>query len=81
MKIGGTYRLHEIGAYQWTKLASEIGLHAEQVTTLVARMCSALPDHAATVLARTKKEGLKHSALAELARAIHNRARACARLF
>jgi hypothetical protein len=44
-------------------------------------MCSELPDLAATVLAQTAEDGLTHPVLADLAKRIQARARACAALF
>jgi serine/threonine-protein kinase HipA len=81
MKIGGKYRLHEIGRYQWTKLALEIGLAPEKLDAMIAQMCRELPDMAAAVRARAEKDGLKHRVLPNLTRAIQERARACAKLF
>lgn len=79
MKIGGKYRVHEIGAYQWKKTASEIALDPEGMVARIAEMASALPDRAADVLRRTKKEGIRSPVVAKLAREIQSRARACAR--
>jgi serine/threonine-protein kinase HipA len=81
MKIGGKYRLHEIGTHQWSKLGLELGLDPEQLSASIARMCSELPDLAATVLAQTAEDGLTHPVLADLAKRIQARARACAALF
>ncbi len=38
MKIGGTYRLHEIDRYHWDKWAVEAGLLPERVTALVTAL-------------------------------------------
>jgi serine/threonine-protein kinase HipA len=78
MKIGGTYRLHEVGAYQWTKLGADLALDPEELRTTIAKMCRALPDQAADVLRRTLEDGLAHTVLPGLTERIQDRARACA---
>lgn len=78
MKIGGKYRLHEIGAYQWTKLARELGRDPMELTAAILEMCHALPDLAAGVERRASADGLSHPVLASLAKAIESRARSCA---
>jgi len=78
MKIGGKYRLHEIGAYQWTKLARELGRHPEELTGSILAMCRALPDLAADVAKGAHAEGLSHPVVSALTHQIQLRARACA---
>lgn len=80
MKIGGTYRLHDIGVHAWQKLATEVGRDPAEVRAAIAAMCDALPDLSADVHARTKEDGLSHRGLPELTRKIQERARACARI-
>jgi serine/threonine-protein kinase HipA len=80
MKIGGTYRLHDIGVHAWEKLAKEVGRDPEEERTKVAAMCEALPDLCAAVYERTKDDRLSHRGLPELTRKIQDRARACARV-
>lgn len=79
MKIGGTYRLHDVGAHEWTKLAREVGRDPEALRARVAEMCRAIPDHAARLLATAREDGLTHPVLSELVASISERARACAR--
>lgn len=79
MKIGGAYRLRDIGRRQWEKLAIELGLDASEGCARVRAMAEALPDQALAVLKRTNDAGLSHVVLDRLADAIANRARACAR--
>ena len=78
MKIGGEYRLHEIGAYQWAKLARELGRDPAELAAGIVEMCRALPDHAADVSKRAAEDGLSHPILPSLAHQIQLRARACA---
>jgi len=80
MKIGGTYRLHDIGVHAWQKLAKEVGRDPEAERAKIFAMCEALPDLCAEVHARTKRDGLLHRGFPELTRKIQERARACARV-
>jgi len=75
MKIGGKYRLYEIGAYQWEKLARELKLPADRVQASVTRMTSAMADLASDVLRQERQRGLSHPILAKLAKALVERAR------
>lgn len=79
MKIGGKYRVHEIGAHQWRKLAQEVGLDRDALVARIARMAESLPDQASDVLRRSRADGMRHPTLTKLAQAIQTRARACAR--
>lgn len=80
MKIGKTYRLHEIGVDVWGRLAKEIGRDPEEERERIALMCAALPDLCAIVYERAKGDGLSHRGLPELTQEIQRRARACARV-
>jgi serine/threonine-protein kinase HipA len=50
MKIGGKYRLHEIGAHQWHKLAHELRFPFDVVRASLARMTLSMADHVSDVL-------------------------------
>jgi serine/threonine-protein kinase HipA len=78
MKIGGKYRLREIGPHQWAKLAAELKLAPERVVDRVRQMAGALPELSANVLDRTQREGLAHPILPRLAAAVSRRAKECA---
>src|SRR4029079_16303818 len=80
MKIGGTYRLPDIGVHAWQKLATEVGRDPEEERVKLTAMCEALPDLCAEVQERTKRDGLSPRGLPELTRKIQERARACARV-
>jgi serine/threonine-protein kinase HipA len=79
MKIGGTYRLHEVGVHAWQKLATEVGRDPQDERAKIAAMCEALPDLCAGVYERAKADGLSHRGLPELTAKIQERARSCAR--
>jgi serine/threonine-protein kinase HipA len=79
MKIGGKYRLHEIGAHQWAKFAAELGRDADELVATLRAMSLALPDAASDVHRRVKHEGLPASGLRALTGLLQDRARACTR--
>jgi serine/threonine-protein kinase HipA len=81
MSVGGRYRLHEIGAYRWEKLAFELKLSHDEVRARVRRMAAALPDLAAALLRRTRKEGLSHPVLPSFVDALVQRSAQCAASF
>jgi serine/threonine-protein kinase HipA len=75
MKIGGKYRLTEIGAYQWGKLARDLKLEPDRIRSSVVRMSRTLPDLAGDLLRRERQRGLSHPILTKLAKALVERAR------
>lgn len=81
MKIGGKYRLLEIGVHAWKKLAKEVATEDDAMRAMVSTMCTELPDHVSTTLARMKKERLEHPVLPKLATLLQARATQCARLW
>ena len=79
MKIGGKYRLRDIGRHEWDKLAGELGLDAAHVRGRVRAMAEALPAQAVGAWQRSRGAGLTHPILDQLSHAIGDRAQACAR--
>lgn len=77
MKMGGKYRLHEIGSREMRKLADDMGLPRDGLRDRALALATALPDHAADLARRCEEDGLKHPVLARLAAAIGERARNC----
>jgi serine/threonine-protein kinase HipA len=80
MKLGGEYRLQNIGLRQWQKLAKEVRLDPEEVIHRVAAMADAIPANAAKVAGRLKKEGLTHPILPRLEKKLTLRAAHCRKL-
>jgi serine/threonine-protein kinase HipA len=78
MKVGGKYRLREIGPHQWAKLASDLKLETDRVMDHVRRISGAIPDLSRDVLERTQADGLDDPVLARLATALSRRAKECA---
>jgi serine/threonine-protein kinase HipA len=79
MKIGGKYRLRDVGAYEWGKLAGELGLSDEHVLGRVRRLANEIPDHATSLSRRCRGEGLNATIIARIEGAIVERARFCLR--
>jgi serine/threonine-protein kinase HipA len=77
MKIGGKYRLHDIGRREWRKLAATLRLNEDAVTERARAMSAAFPDHVSTEIARASDDGLRHPILPKLARALTERAQEC----
>ena len=75
MKIGGKYRLGEIGAYQWEKLGRELKLSEDRIRASLSRMTRAVVDVVPEVLRREQRQGLSHPILARLAKVLVERAK------
>jgi len=80
MKIGGKYRVRDIGPHEWQKLAVELGLDPDSVLARVARMAAAIPDQASALREREQEKGLSHPVVERLVEAVIKRARSCARV-
>lgn len=81
MKLGGEYRLQNIGLRQWQRLAKEVRLDPDEVINRVVAMADALPDQAAAVGKALKKEKLTHRLLARLEKKLTVRTAQCRKLF
>jgi serine/threonine-protein kinase HipA len=79
MKIGGTYRLRDIGRTQWQKLAAEVAVDASALIERAHSLAETLPDQASQVLNEARKSGLRHTVLARLGSALVARAEHCRR--
>ncbi|MCA6258840.1 MAG: hypothetical protein IM650_12190, partial [Phenylobacterium sp.] len=65
-KIGGEYRLSEIGIRHWVKFADENGIDFDHVRSRTASMADQLPDLAKTVRDEIAKAGAAHPLLDKL---------------
>jgi serine/threonine-protein kinase HipA len=79
MKVGGSYRLHDIGRYHWSKLAAEIGLSEDDVLGRAIELALAIPDLAVSLAKRIRDVELDHGVVDELAALLSKRARTCAK--
>jgi serine/threonine-protein kinase HipA len=81
MGIGGTYRLAEIQASAWQRLAAEIAVSADDLTRRIVTMAQALPEKLAIVVAQSRLEGIDHPILERLLTVLTDRADQCQRSF
>ncbi len=81
MKIGGKYRLSDVGAHQWAKLAGELELDVVALRARLHDLATRVEDAVSVVLSRVQSDGIEHPILQQLADTIGARARACAPLF
>lgn len=80
MKIGGEYRLRQVGLRQWQKLAREVRLDADELTDRLRAMARELPDEISDARKRAHKEGLDRAIMDRLATRLTERAKECQRL-
>jgi len=80
MKIGGKYRMHEIGLYQWRKLARDLRLDEDHVVGLLRGLAAAAADASMDVLRRARRDELAEALLLRLAKAVSERAKRVAAL-
>lgn len=77
MKIGGDYKLSQIGLHQWQKFARETHIDADQLVERLAAMTKRLPDEVNAARAITKQEGLGGPTIERLAKNLISRASEC----
>lgn len=80
MKVGGEYKLDQIGLRQWQKFARETRVDAEQLVARLISMAQQIPDLVTDIQARTKKEGLENAVIERLAGVLSSRAKDCERV-
>lgn len=80
MKIGGNYRLHDIGFRQWRQFAAATNLNGDELIGRIAGMAERLPEEATCVRRDAAREGLKNPILDRLVARLSKRAAACARM-
>lgn len=79
MKIGGQYRLRDIGLRQWRKLAEDLRVDPEAIVGRARALAERAPDHIADICGRAKADGLGHPLMERLANSVSARAERCAR--
>lgn len=80
MKIGGEYRLRNIGRRHWQKLAAELRLDDAKLIERIRTMAQAMVDQAAAIQEQVEEEGLSHVTITRLCRRLKTRAVSCQRL-
>lgn len=77
MKLGGEYRLRQLGVRHWRRLAHDLRLDGDALVARVAAMADAIPDAAAAVRRAAAAAGLRHGLVDRLAALTTKRATAC----
>ncbi len=80
MKIGGEYRLRNIGERNWQKFAAGLRLDATRLRERIHEMAESLADQATPIEEKLEAEGLSHRILGQLAAKVKARAIFCHRL-
>lgn len=79
MKIGGKYRLEEIGLPEWRAIGKQLRLSEDAMIPRIRSMAGRLPDCLTTELRHASAGGLEHPILARLGSQVSKRAAGCAR--
>jgi len=80
MKIGGEYKLTQIGLREWQKFAREVRVDADELLERLMAMAKQLPDEVSVARTRAREEGLKSVIIERLATQLVARAGECRRL-
>jgi serine/threonine-protein kinase HipA len=80
MKIGGEYRLRNIGSRNWQKFAVELRLDGAELSKRIEDMAVSLSDHTTEIEKELESEGLSHVTIGRLAARVRIRAVSCRRL-
>ena len=78
MKLGGHYRVREIGARELSKTGDELGLDPAAFLARCRELCAALPAATEAVHDECRQNGLDHPIIERLAKVLKARARQCA---
>jgi serine/threonine-protein kinase HipA len=77
MKVGGEYKLSQIGLRQWQKFARKARVNADQLIERLTSMAKQIPDEATSASALAREEGLDATIVERLTTQLIERARAC----
>ncbi len=80
MKIGGEYRMRDIGARQWRKLAKDLRLDADALMPCIRDFARKIPDTLADIRRAAEDAGLDHPLIERLSGMITERAQRSAQL-
>ncbi len=80
MKIGGEYKLTQIGLREWQKFAREVRVDADELLERLMAMAKQLPDEVSAARTRAREEGLNSVIIERLATQLVARAGECRRL-
>ncbi|MBV9970660.1 MAG: type II toxin-antitoxin system HipA family toxin, partial [Xanthobacteraceae bacterium] len=79
MKIGGEYKLTQIGSRQWQKFARKARVNADELIDRLTSMAKQIPDEVTSASARAREEGLDATVVERLTKQLIERAGACER--
>jgi len=79
MKVGGEYRVRDIGIRQWQKFAHEVRVNADKLLQDLRTMTTNLPDALNDVRKRAHDDGLDGAVIDRLAARLTQRAEECER--
>ena len=80
MKIGGEYRLRDIGLRQWHKLSADLKTDSEPFVQRISAMAAALPDALPTIRRAAETDGLGHPLIERLSTMLTERAQRCVQM-
>ncbi len=80
MKIGGEYKLKQIGLRHWQKFARETRVDADALLSQLTAMAKQLPDEVNVARKRSREAGLKERMIERLATQLIERAVECQRI-
>ncbi len=80
MKVGGEYRLRNIGLRHWQKLATQLRLDDANLLDRIRAMAEAVPDQAAAIQKQIEEAGLSHVTITRVCKRLATRAVACQRI-
>jgi serine/threonine-protein kinase HipA len=80
MKMGGEYRLRNIGLHHWRKLAEELRIDPDAIIARVDGIAAQLPDHISDIKRTMADEGADHPIVARLADELTARSAACRKI-
>ncbi|MGE0751652.1 MAG: type II toxin-antitoxin system HipA family toxin [Variibacter sp.] len=78
MKIGGEYRMRDIGPRQWRKLATDLRLDEDELVERIGEFARTLPDALSDICRAAEADGLDHPLIERLSVAVTDRAKRCA---
>jgi len=81
MRVGGEYRVRDIGARNWWRLANALRLDRDAVNATVRCLVERIPDEAAAIRAVMNADGLNHRTVDNLVDRLVPRVVACLRAF
>jgi serine/threonine-protein kinase HipA len=80
MKVGRDYRLRDIGAREWRRLARDVRIDPDRLLRRLVELADRLPDEAAIVRDQMHTEGLEHGIIARLSDRMSANAVKCSNL-